>query len=107
MLPGSEPVPPLRTEDWLALKDTIKRFEHAWHQAHRPGIDEYLPAGDPLRYRALIELVHIDLELRLKSGECARVEDYLARHPELDEDRAVTFGLITAEYELRRRRDPG
>src|SRR5262249_1277715 len=70
-------------------------------------IDDYLPIGDPLRALVLIELVHIDMELRLKAGEAARVEEYLARYPELADDRAVTLELITAEHELRRRREPG
>ena len=107
MLPGPEPVHSPLAEDWLALKDAVKRFEHAWRQGPRPAIDDYLPTGDPLRSRVLIELVHIDLELRLKAGEAARVEEYLARYPELADDRAVTLELIAAEHELRRRREPG
>src|SRR5262249_18462268 len=102
MLPGPEPA-----ADWSALKDAVRRFEQAWRQEPRPRIDDYLPTGDPLRPRVLIELVHIDLELRLKAGEAARVEDYLARYPELAGDRAVTLALIAAEHELRRRREPG
>src|SRR6266436_2013918 len=107
MLPGPEPVPSTRAEDWLALKDAVRRFEHAWRQASRPGIDDYLPIGAPLRFRVLLELVHIDLELRLKGGETARVEEYLARYPELTDDRAVMLELIAAEHEFRRRREPG
>src|SRR4051794_11844423 len=107
MLPGPETAPSPFAEDWLALKDAVRRFEHAWRQAPRPGIDDYLPIGDALRSRVLIELVHIDLELRLKVGEDARVEEYLARYPGLTDDRAVTLELIAAEHELRRRREPG
>jgi hypothetical protein len=88
----------------LVLKDAVRRFEDAWHQGPRPLIDDYLPIDFPLRSRVLIELVHIDLELRLKAGETARVEEYLARYPELAGDRAVLLELITAEHELRRRR---
>jgi predicted ATPase len=94
-------------EDWVALKDAVTRFEGAWRQGPRPVIDDFLPTGDPPRARVLIELVHIDLELRLKAGEAARVEEYLARYPELAGDRAVALGLIAAEHELRRRREPG
>ena len=54
----------------------------------------------------LIELVHTELELRLKSREAARVEEYLARYPELADDRAAVLGLIAAEYGLRRRGEP-
>src|SRR5262249_5852753 len=57
-------------------------------------------------FRVLVELVHIDLELRLKAGESARVEEYLARFPELAGDRAVTLDLIAAEHGLRRRQEP-
>jgi predicted ATPase len=106
MLPGPEPLPLPLAEDWLALKDAVKRFEHAWRQGPRPGIEDYLPGGDPLRFRVLIELVHIDLELRLKAGEIARAEEYLARYPELAGDQAVPLELIAAEHELRRRREP-
>src|SRR5215472_4464662 len=106
MFPGPESASSPRAEDWLALKDAVTRFEHAWHQAPRPAIDDYLPSGDPLRCRVLIELVHIDLELRVKAGEAARVEEYLTRYAELAGDRAVTLELIAVEHELRRRREP-
>jgi predicted ATPase len=53
----------------------------------------------------LIELVHIELELRLKAGEAARVEEYLARYPELTRDQDVLLELIVAEHNLRRRRE--
>src|SRR6516164_9275798 len=106
MLPATQPFPPPLAEDWSALKDAVRRFEHDWRQAPRPGIGDYLPAGGPLRSRVLTELVHIDLELRLKAGEAARVEEYLTRYPELTDDRAV-LELIAAEHELRWRREPG
>jgi predicted ATPase len=107
MLPGPERLLPPLAEDWLALKDAVKRFEHSLRQGFRPLIEDYLPIADPLRSRVLIELVHIDLELRLKAGDAARVEDYLARHPELARDPAVVLELIAAEHELRRCREPG
>jgi serine/threonine protein kinase len=107
MRSGTESLSSPLAEDWLVLKDAVKRFEDAWHQAPWPEIDDYLPTGEPLRSRVLIELVHIDLELRLKLGEAAQVEEYLARYPELADDRAVTLGLVAVELELRLRREPG
>ena len=107
MVPRPDPGPSPLTEDWLALKDAVKRFENGWRQGKRPALDDYLPTGDPLRRRVLIELVHIDLELRLKAGEAARVEEYLARYPELTGAGAVALELIVAEQELRGRREPG
>jgi predicted ATPase len=106
MLPGSEPVHAPPAADWAALKDAVRHFEHAWRQDPRPLIDDYLPIDVPLRSRVLIELVHIDLELRLKAGEAVRVEEYLARYPELTGDEAVILELIAAEHELRQRREP-
>src|SRR6516162_10517238 len=80
--------------DWLALKDAAKRFEDAHRHGPRPRIDDYLPGDGPLRLRILVELVHIDLELRLKAGEGARAEDYLACYPELAGDHALAVELI-------------
>jgi eukaryotic-like serine/threonine-protein kinase len=98
---------PFLAEDWIAVKDVIRRFEYAWGQAAHPVIDDYLPASDPSRSRAVVELVHIELELRLKAGQTARAEEYLARYPGLAADRAAALELIATEYELRRRREPG
>jgi serine/threonine protein kinase len=106
MLSGSEPITSPLAEDWAVLKEAIRRFEHAWRQSPRPAIDDFLPESQPLRTRLLIELVHIDLELRLKSGEPARVEEYLVRYPELADDRALTLELIAAEHRIRRRSEP-
>jgi predicted ATPase len=106
MLPSHERVPALSAADWIALKDAVRHFESAWHRGPRPTIPDFLPGGDPLRTRVLIELVHIDLELRLKAGETARVEEYLIRYPELTGEPAITLELIAVERELRGRREP-
>jgi serine/threonine protein kinase/predicted ATPase len=106
MLPAHDAFCPAPGEDWSALKNGVQRFEDAWRQGLRPVIDEFLPADDGLRYRLLIELVHIELELRLKAGEAASVEEYLTRYPELAGDTAAAVELIAAEYTLRRRGEP-
>ena len=59
-----------------------------------------------MRRVLLIELVHTELEFRLKSEEAARVEEYLARYPELAGDRTAVVGLLAAEYGLRKRVEP-
>jgi predicted ATPase/aminoglycoside phosphotransferase (APT) family kinase protein len=98
---------PLTDDEWLRVEDVVAQFERAWKDGSRPAVAAFLPAGATWRRHLLIELVHTDLELRLKAGENARAEDYLSSHTELAGDRAVAFDLITAEYELRRRREPG
>src|SRR3954466_9332179 len=91
---------------WDEFEDVIRRFEVAWQGQARPEIIAYLPTGAG-RTRLLTELVHVDLEYRLRAGEPARVEEYLTRYPVLFDDRAVVLDLISAEHEFRRRREPG
>jgi hypothetical protein len=82
----------------------LERFEAAWLRGEQPDLDAHLPAQG--RAAVLYELVHIDLECRLKRGLPARVEDYLARYPELKENRQGVLDLIAWEHEQRLRREP-
>ncbi|MFN4260299.1 MAG: WD40 repeat domain-containing serine/threonine protein kinase [Gemmataceae bacterium] len=84
----------------------LRRFEAAWQNGARPTVDDFLPAEEPLRGQVLGELVHIDLERRLKAGEASRLEDYLRRYPELEQNQQAALSLIVAEYRLRRQQDP-
>jgi WD40 repeat protein/serine/threonine protein kinase len=87
--------------------EVVSQFEEAWQRGQRPGLADYLPADGGQHWAVLVELVHVDLERRLKAGELVCVEAYLARWPELADDAAVVVDLLTAEYELRRRQEPG
>src|SRR4051812_38182934 len=93
-------------DPWDEFDDVIRRFEDAWQGRARPEILAYLPSGGG-QTRLLTELVHVDLDYRLRAGEAARVEDYLTRYPELSDDRVASLDLIAAEFELRRRSEPG
>src|ERR1051325_6176053 len=81
----------------------IERFEQAWQQGERPDIAVFLAHAGDTRRELLIELIHIDLEMRLKAGEAIRVESYLQRFTELDRDLGVVLDLIVRECELRQR----
>src|SRR5215831_20178677 len=96
----------LPPEEWLKLKQVAERFEDAWQDGRRPSIDDCLPAEGPLRRLALRELVHTDLECRLKAGEPARVEEYLHRYPELTSNPTTVLDLLRTEAVQRRRREP-
>src|SRR4051794_8327751 len=98
MSPGHQHFRLAAVEDWSSFEAAINRFVTAWREGARPRLEDYLPAGDRLRRTLLIELIHTELELRLKDGEAARVEDYLTRYPELAADRADVLELIVAEY---------
>jgi predicted ATPase len=105
MFPGAEDVVPLTDQQWSTLKSAVTHFEDSWRSGRKPVIEMFLSGDGGLRRHMVLELVHVDLELRLKNGEPARVEEYLARFPELNGDRNV-LGLVAAEYELRLRYEP-
>src|SRR4051794_29052762 len=97
----------LSRQRWEEVEALLDSFEEAWQRGQRPAIDDYRPAGAPEGLVILAELIHTDLEFRLKAGEPARVEEYLGRYPQLARDRAAVLALIAAEYGQRRRREPG
>jgi WD40 repeat protein len=84
----------------------VERFEDAWQRGEQPNLADYLPADGPERQAALIPLVHIDLERRLKAGQAVRVEAYLWRYPELAADADRVVALLEAEWKLRQRHEP-
>jgi serine/threonine protein kinase len=83
----------------------VNDFEEAWEAGKRPTIEDYLQGAGMERAALLLELVHVDLERRLKAGELAHVEDYILRFPALVRERQQILGLITLEYEQRCRED--
>src|SRR5262245_2365027 len=90
------------TDDSPTVTEVVRRFEEAWREAGRPDVERYLPARGPDYVRLLFELVHVDLDFRLRSGESALVEHYLDRFPDLGDDPSAMVELIAAEYALRR-----
>jgi serine/threonine protein kinase/predicted ATPase len=89
--------------DWNECEAIIKRFEQAWRDGQRPELATFLDTDAPKSSLLLLELIHIDLEFRLKAGDDVRVEKYLSQFPELSRHRSATMGLIAAEYKLRNR----
>ncbi len=100
---GTDPAVPASA----SFEDRIRQFEQDWMAGLRPTLDGYLAGYDPLPHDLLIELVHIDLEFRIKSGHPSRAADYLMRYPQLAADPEVAAELIAEEFDLRRRGDPG
>jgi hypothetical protein len=101
------PFPDLGHEAWSRLETVLARFQQALRAGQRPALEDFLgQADDSDRAVLLAELVHEDLEHRLKAGEAVRVETYWRRHPQLREDRAAALELILAECALRKRLDP-
>ncbi|HSQ58782.1 MAG TPA: serine/threonine-protein kinase, partial [Gemmata sp.] len=90
---------------WADCESLIRRFEDAWREQARPEISSFVPRDSPHATQVLVELVHIDLEFRLRADEMARVEDYLSRFPELSVPE-FTLDLVSAEFALRNRLSP-
>jgi hypothetical protein len=83
------------------LEKLLQRFEDAWQNGQRPIIETYLPDGDTgFRQAALAELVHVDLERRLKAGEDVTPQAYLERFPELAATPERMKSLIAAARAL-------
>src|SRR5262245_6074215 len=104
---NSENAAGLSGSAWSACDQLIKAFEAAWRRGGTPGIEEYLRTDEPERLALLVELVHVDLEFRLKSGESVRIESYLESYPQLASHRETLLDLIAAEYQLRQRYQSG
>ncbi len=81
--------PDLPPEVWARLEPVLNRFEDAWQGGERPVLADYLAEAGVERLALLRELIHIDLEYRLKAGERARTQDYLNRFPEIARDTCV------------------
>lgn len=92
------------SETLLTLEECVERFEAAWRTGGHPQLSAFLPAAGIARRATLLELVHIDLECRIKAGEGARAEEYLHQYPELCEEEAATIELRESERRLEQRR---
>src|SRR5436190_208352 len=105
MRPGHDlPTPSKLSSQHLRLLD---QFEDAWEWGKPLEIERLMQGvGAEDRHPLLLELVHIELERRIKAGEKVGVEGYFARFPELSSDQSVATALIAAEFTLRQRSEP-
>jgi len=68
------------------VDELCDRFEAAWREGRKPRIEDFLAETVDAPPSALLrELVALEVELRSKSGDPPRREDYLSRFPEEDE----------------------
>jgi WD40 repeat protein len=92
----------LPAEEAAAVEQQCRQFDQAWQRGERPAIEDYLPDVEGQRRAVLIELVHADLEYRLRAGEPVIAAAYLQRYPELGQDQSVVVDLLATEDGLRR-----
>ena len=87
------------------LEVVADQFEAGWAKRSRQEIEDILQSNRA-NTALLIELVHADLELSLKSGDAARVEIYLDKFPELKQNITALESLIKTEFWIRERLEP-
>jgi predicted ATPase/tRNA A-37 threonylcarbamoyl transferase component Bud32 len=98
---SSFPSAALLSPGWARCEERIKSFEDAWQRGEAPRIEDYLTGAAAERRALLVELVHADIEFRLKSGQPHDVESYFAAHPEIAADAEAIRDLVHADYRLR------
>lgn len=91
---------------WKKWEPILRSFEDAWQAGSRPDLEKIWREQGSSAPVLIAELVHLELEYRLKAGEPARVEEYLQRFPTLGNQKSAVARLLAAEFELRRRRQP-
>jgi tetratricopeptide (TPR) repeat protein len=101
----------LESSIWSKREELIRRFEAAWDDGSDPDIDAFVNASKAAAKDVVGELVHADLECRLKRGEAVRVEGYFERYPFLFDEHSTALDLILSEFRIRSRAngqvDPG
>src|SRR5262245_52797934 len=88
---------------WSRCEDLIEAFEAAWRSGPPPKIADYACSEGEIRAALLVELIHVDLEFRIKLGEAVRPENYFEAFPELADDERLPADLRAAVQELRAR----
>jgi serine/threonine-protein kinase len=96
----------LGSAEWSRIEQVLQGFEAAWQSGSQPAVEDFLPPGESGNVPLLAELVHLDLEYRLKAGTAVRVELYLERFPGLAHTTPAVLDLLAWEYALRQRTDP-
>lgn len=84
--------------DASLVEEVVLRFEQAWQRGDKPDPAAFIGPGADVHL--IIELVHVDLERRLKLGESVSVEGYLQRFPVLAENPELLKALRAAEERL-------
>jgi formylglycine-generating enzyme required for sulfatase activity len=84
----------------------VRQFDQDWIAGRRPAIEPLLPRDADRRRAILPALIRLELKHRLAAGEPARVEDYLARFPELTLEPDTLLDLVRLEQQCRTRNGP-
>ena len=87
---------------WPDVNEVVESFESAWARDGSAEVAGFAPPTDhPDHLAILCELVRVDLELNWERGRPRRLEEYLARFPQLSADPELLHAMAFEEYRLR------
>lgn len=86
-----------------SLESLMADFETAFREGQSPEIDDLLKSFSGDRSKAWMELMHTEIELRLRDEQPARVEEYVSRYPELQSRPDDLQDLLVTEFRVRSR----
>ena len=81
-----------------AVDALCDRFEDALQAGRRPTIESWLEEAGSSAREALVELVALELDYRVRAGESATAAEYLHRFPQLATDSSGALQLVAVEY---------
>jgi eukaryotic-like serine/threonine-protein kinase len=88
---------------WENIHGVIRRFRRALERVEHPAIEDYAAAADADRGPLLLELIHEEMDFRIKAGEPVELAGYVQRFPEIAGDPRAMNELALAESALRQR----
>ena len=68
---------------WERLERIVEDFEDQWQAGDRPNAADFLKRHEAERQALLAELLHVDVEFRVRSGEDVPFDQWLQDFPEL------------------------
>jgi hypothetical protein len=78
---------PTNGRQWPRVGEVVEAYEAALAQCGQAEMVDFVPSADhPNRWEILCELIRVDLEHRWERGQCARLEEYQGRFPDVFED---------------------
>ena len=89
------------TDDFHTPVSLANKFQDAWRRGEEPQIENFLsaPIGSD-NLDLLVELLQIEFEYRIKSGDEIEIDSYLDRFPELESRKSAVLDLLLSVYEL-------
>jgi serine/threonine-protein kinase len=105
--PDVTQAPWIDRRSWTELQQIVRSFRGALRRGEQLDIEAFAWSARVSRRMVLVELIHEELEFRIKAGEAANLSVYLERFPELADDARALSELHAAETALLSRNRAG